>query len=161
MSIKKTIFLISGIRFTYKFVIPYIKTKQNIFFWFFFLNNGQSSHDFNKLVIKAKMHDKIYVYFFWSFLCCIKMQYDFLGFERLGRMHKNIFFLFSFFWQKLGIFNDVKVQSILIKNIITSARGNCKNPKPYFWKVFFYKKEKNEPGPAHPFWAGPTRLASA
>jgi len=67
-----------------------------------------------------------------------------------------------FFWQKLGIFNDLKIQSILIKNSITSARGNCKNPKPYFWEVFFFtKNEKNKSGPAHPFWVGPTRLASA
>jgi hypothetical protein len=35
MSIKKNYLLISGIRFTYKFIIPYIKTKQNIFFGFF------------------------------------------------------------------------------------------------------------------------------
>jgi len=32
---KRTTFLISGLRFTYKFVIPDIKTKQNIFFLFF------------------------------------------------------------------------------------------------------------------------------
>jgi hypothetical protein len=32
---KKTTFLISGVRFTYKFVIPDIKRKQNIF-WVFF-----------------------------------------------------------------------------------------------------------------------------
>jgi hypothetical protein len=83
-----------------------VKYKPKLLHWI----HGQSSHDFNKLVIKSKMHDKIYVYFFWSFLCCIKMQYDFLGFERLGRMHKNIFFFF--FWRKLGIFNYVKIQSI-------------------------------------------------
>jgi len=31
---KRNIFLISGIRFMYKFVIPYIKTKQNILIFF-------------------------------------------------------------------------------------------------------------------------------
>jgi len=31
---KRTIFLISGIRYTYKFVIPDIKTKQNMFEFF-------------------------------------------------------------------------------------------------------------------------------
>jgi hypothetical protein len=36
-----------------------------------------------------------------------------------------------------------------------------KIPNHIFGKFFFYKKEKNEPGPAHPFWAGPTRLALA
>jgi hypothetical protein len=55
---QKTIFLISGIRFTYKFIIQDIKTKQNIFF-LVFLKYWLSSHDFNKLVIKAKMHAKI------------------------------------------------------------------------------------------------------
>jgi hypothetical protein len=59
-----------------------------------------SSHDFNKLVIKAKMHAKI-TYIFFSFLCCIKIQYDFFSFERLGRMHENK----SFFFGKSGIFN--------------------------------------------------------
>ena len=53
MSIKKkTTFLISGIRLTYKFVIPNTKRKQNIFL--IFLKYGPSSHDFNKLVIKAQ-----------------------------------------------------------------------------------------------------------
>jgi hypothetical protein len=58
---KRTTFLISGLRFTYKFVIPDIKTKRNIFF--IFLNISQSSHDFNKPVIKAKMHAKIIFFF--------------------------------------------------------------------------------------------------
>jgi hypothetical protein len=35
MSIKELPFFISGIRFTYKFVIPDIKTKQKYFFDFF------------------------------------------------------------------------------------------------------------------------------
>jgi hypothetical protein len=46
-----------------------------------FLRYWLSSYDFNKLVIKVKMHAKT------------EIQYDFL---RLGHMHenKNIFFLF-------------------------------------------------------------------
>ena len=55
---KKTTFLISGIRFTYKFVIPNTKRKQNIFLEFF--KYWPSSHGSNKLVIKAKMHAKTY-----------------------------------------------------------------------------------------------------
>jgi hypothetical protein len=35
MSSKENTFLISGIRFTYQFVIPYTKTTQNIFFFVF------------------------------------------------------------------------------------------------------------------------------
>jgi len=60
---KRTTSLISGIRFTYKFVISDIKTKQNIFFDFF-LKYWLSSRDFNKLVIKAKMHANIYIYIY-------------------------------------------------------------------------------------------------
>jgi hypothetical protein len=63
---KRITFLISGIYFTYKFVIPDIKTKQNIFL--IFLKYWPSSHDFNKLVIKAKIHAKIYIYFLKFFL---------------------------------------------------------------------------------------------
>jgi hypothetical protein len=49
--------LISGIYLTYKFIIPHIKKKQNIFL---FLKYKPSSHDFNKLVIKSKIHANIY-----------------------------------------------------------------------------------------------------
>jgi hypothetical protein len=50
-----------------------------------------SSRDFNKLVIKAKIHAKT--------LFFMKIQYDFVFFlERLGRMNENkIFFYFLFF----------------------------------------------------------------
>jgi len=47
----------------YKFVIPDTKTKQNIFLDF--LKYWSSSRDFNKLVIKAKMHAKIFFGFFF------------------------------------------------------------------------------------------------
>jgi hypothetical protein len=52
-----------------------------------------SSRDFNKLVIKAKMHAKT---LFLKKKRKKKIQYDFIIFlERLGRMHENkIFFLF-------------------------------------------------------------------
>jgi hypothetical protein len=49
--------LISEIYFMYKFIISCIKQKQNIFS---FLKYRPSSHDFNKLVIKFKMHGDIY-----------------------------------------------------------------------------------------------------
>jgi len=55
---KEITFLISGIYFMYKFVIPYTKRKQNIFLKI--LKYWSSSHSFNKLVIKAKMHAKTY-----------------------------------------------------------------------------------------------------
>ena len=89
---KRTTFLISGLRFTYNFVIPNIKTKQNIFV-FDFLKYWPSSHDFNKLVIKAKMHAKI-ILFFLSFLCCIKIRYDFLALRDLAVCMKTKVFFF-------------------------------------------------------------------
>jgi hypothetical protein len=61
MSSKENTFLISGICFTYKFVILNTKTTQNKFFFYIYF--GQCSLDFNKLVIKAKMH--AITLFFW------------------------------------------------------------------------------------------------
>jgi hypothetical protein len=67
--------------------------KQNNIFFGCFLKYWLSSHDFNKLVIKAKMHAKTYI--FLNFLC-MKTRYDF--FERLGRMHESkTFFCFIIF----------------------------------------------------------------
>jgi len=57
---KRTIVLISGIRFTCKFVIHDIKKKIIIFFEF--LKYWPSSRDFNKLVIKAEMHAKTFFF---------------------------------------------------------------------------------------------------
>ena len=48
----RTIFLISRIHLTYKFVILDTKRKQNIFL--VFLKYRLNSHDFNKLVIKTE-----------------------------------------------------------------------------------------------------------
>jgi len=55
----KTIFLISGISFTYKFIIPNTKRRQKDFFRI--LKYWPSSHGLNKLVIKAKMHVNTYI----------------------------------------------------------------------------------------------------
>jgi hypothetical protein len=65
---KRTIVLISGIRFTCKFVPRILKDKQNKIF-VVFLKFWPCSLDFNKLVIKAKMHAKtlffsIYIYIY-------------------------------------------------------------------------------------------------
>jgi len=66
----KTIFLISGICFTYKFIIPDTKRRQKDFLEF--LKYWPSSHGFNKLVIKAEMHVNTYIVF-EIFLCCVKI----------------------------------------------------------------------------------------
>jgi hypothetical protein len=57
--VKKNIFLISRIHFTYKFVIPYTNIRQKDFLEF--LKYWPSSHGLNKLVIKAKMHVNTYI----------------------------------------------------------------------------------------------------
>jgi len=59
--IKRTTFLISRMCLTYKRIILNIKRKQNRFF-LLFLKYWPSSHDFNKLVIKAKMHAKTFFF---------------------------------------------------------------------------------------------------
>ena len=53
--------LISGTRLTYKIITQDIKRKQNNFF-LEFLKYWPSSRDFNKLVIKAKMHANTYFF---------------------------------------------------------------------------------------------------
>jgi len=85
----------------YKVVTSNTKTK-NIYF-LEFLKYWPSSRDFNKLVIKVKMHVNTY---FWIFIVW-KCDVIFL-FEIFGRMYENknmffYFFNFSVFWQKLGI----------------------------------------------------------
>jgi hypothetical protein len=111
---KRTIVLISGIRFTCKFVPRILKDKQNKFF-FVFWNFGQCSLDFNKLVIKAKMHAKT------LFFSCIKTQYDFLALRHLAVCTKTFFFKVfcilkvltktGYFNTGFCIFNDIKIQS--------------------------------------------------
>jgi len=100
----KTIFLISGIRFTYKFVIPDTKRRQKFFLEF--LKYWPSSHGSNKLVIKAKVHAKTFFKCFcfmhkkdnMIFFCYRKIRCDdfFFIFERLGRMHENKIYFFGF-----------------------------------------------------------------
>ena len=89
---KRTTFFISGIRFTYKFVIPDIKTKQKYFFDF--LKYWPSSHDFNKLVIKAKMHAKItYIY---NFLFSLLYKFFLVLRDLAVCMKTKVFFCFFF-----------------------------------------------------------------
>jgi hypothetical protein len=90
---KKYLFL-SRICFTYKFVIPNIY----IYIYLKFLKYWSNSCNFNKLVIKAKMHAKTY---FWSFLCCMKIHFDFLALRDLVVCMKQ---KYIFLW-KTGYFN--------------------------------------------------------
>jgi len=99
----KTTLLISGIYFTYKFIISDTKTTQNKFFfcfWYF----GQCSIGFNKLVIKTKIHAKTLFFGVW------KTQHNFLALRHLAECTK-IFFSFKFFFvflevlTKTGYFN--------------------------------------------------------
>jgi hypothetical protein len=100
---KRTTFLISAIRFTYKFIIQDIKTKQNIFL--IFLKYWPSSRDFNKLVIKAKMHANIYIFEVFFVVWKYNMIFFFFTFERLGRMHENEDMFLFYVLMKIGYFN--------------------------------------------------------
>ena len=138
---KRNTFWISGIRFTYKFVISDIKTKQNIF-WIF-LKYWPSSRDFNKLVIKAKMHAK--AFFFWSFLCCMKIEYEFLALRDLAVCKKTkTCFFFLMFWQKQGIlildlyFYDVKIQTNIKQNLVEKYVEELQIFKNIFFENFFW-----------------------
>jgi len=62
----KDIFLISGIRFTYKFVIQILKEDKKIFLQF--LKYWPSSHGSNKLVVTAKVHINTYIFLKFSLL---------------------------------------------------------------------------------------------
>jgi hypothetical protein len=85
---KETTFLISGIRFTYKFIIPDIKTIQNNFFVIFEILT-------NVLLILINWLLKPKCMLKYFFLVYEKHNMIFFSFETFGRMHKNIFFLFS------------------------------------------------------------------
>jgi hypothetical protein len=52
----------------YKFIIQILKEKKQNIFWVF-LKYLPSSHSFNKLVIKAKMHAKTYIYIYIYIQC--------------------------------------------------------------------------------------------
>jgi len=62
----KDIFLISGICFTYKFVIQILKEDKTIFLEF--LKYWPSSRGSNKLVVTAKVHTNTYIFLKFSLL---------------------------------------------------------------------------------------------
>ena len=145
--VNKKTFLISGIHFTYKFVISDTKTKQNKIFVVFW-NFGQCSLDFNKLVIKAKMHAKTLFSVVW------KTTIWFFSFETFGRMHEKYFFFFSKFFfvfeRKPGILipdlylYSIKIQTDIDQNAVTKLRKITDFLKGFFGIL----KKKN-------YWTGP------
>jgi hypothetical protein len=76
----------------YKFIILDTKRKKKIGY---FLKHWPSSHGFNKLVIKAKMHAKTYI--FWIF---VVWKYDMIFFFYLWETwlyvwKQDIFFVYN------------------------------------------------------------------
>jgi len=141
--------LISRIHLMYKVITPDIKRKQNNFFLKYWL----SSRDFNKLVIKAKIHADTY---FWNFLCYMKIQYEFYIyiFERLGRMHKNKKYFF-FILTKTWYFNT-GFESLQYKN----THQYWSKYSKIFWKnqIFdFFAR----PSPPHGAGLDPAGLAGS
>jgi hypothetical protein len=97
---KKTNFLISEVCFTYKFIIPDIKRKQNFFFGFF-LNIGLVLMALINLLLKPKCMLKHILYFYIFFIRKNDIIFFFI-LERLGCMHENkIFFCFINFFAML------------------------------------------------------------
>jgi hypothetical protein len=138
-----------------------------------FLKYWSSSRDFNKLVIKTKMHADTH---FWNFLCYMKIQYEFFIYilERLGRMHENkrfFFIIIIYVLTKTRYFNTGFV-SLQYKNTnrywlkcnenlrkITDIFLN--NFFEYFFSFFFYYYFFFL-GPTRPMWLGwtPANLRS-
>jgi len=125
-----------------------------------FLKYWPSSHDFNKLVIKAKIHANTY---FWNFLCCMKIQYDFIFyffvFEIFGRMHENKTFYFMFFvWMKIRYLKSdlylysIKIQTNIDQNAVKYLRKITDFKKNFSKKFFIFGL--GQPGPCG--WAGPS-----
>ena len=144
----KNIFLISGIRSTYKFIIPNTKRRPKDFLEF--LKYWSTSHGLNKLVIKAKMHANIYIVF-WNFLCCVKICcYNIYIYilERLGRMHENKIFFENL--TKTGYFNTGLV-SLQYKNTNRhwSKYINKITENHIFFEIIFeeFLFERARPGP--------------
>jgi hypothetical protein len=136
-----------------------------------FLKYWPISRDFNKLVIKTKMHANTH---FWNFLCYMKIQYEFFIyiFERLGRMHENKrFFLLLLFmsWRKPGILIIVSLQYKNTNRYWLKCNENLwkitdiflNNFFEYFFSFFFINITFFL-GPTRPLWLGwtPANLRS-
>jgi hypothetical protein len=91
-----------------------------------------SSRDFNKLVIKAKMHAKTFS-FFWNFIVW-KYNLKFFFFEETWPYvwKQNIFFMF---WQK----SDILIPDLYLysKKIQTN---NNQNAVKYLQKITYFLK---------------------
>ena len=104
-----------------------------------FLKYWPSSRDFNKLVIKAKMHANIN---FWTFVVWKYDMFFYIFFERLGRMHKNstfYFYIFIFFlWKPSILIPDLYLYNIKIQtNIDQNAVKQYTRKSQIFLKIFF------------------------
>jgi len=102
-----------------------------------FFKYWPSSRDFNKLVIKAKMHANTY---FWNFLCYMKIQYDFLLLlffrDLIVCMKTKTFF---YVLTKTGYFNT-GFESLQYKNTnqYWSKCSKIYEKMTIFWKDYFW-----------------------
>jgi hypothetical protein len=129
--------LIFGTRLTYKIITPDIKRKQNKFF-LEFLKYWPSSRDFNKLVIKAKMHANTYFLKFSLLLrdlvVCMKTKYIFFMSRRKRGILISDLYLYS-----------IKIQTDIDQNTVKTLQKitdffeilfEILLPKYYLLKVF-------------------------
>jgi hypothetical protein len=107
----KEILILSG----KNLIVLYCQNKK-YFFWNFW-NSDQILVTLINWLLNPKSMLK---HIFWSFLCCMKIQYDF-NFERLGRMHETK--KKYMFWRKPGIlipdlyFYGLKIQINIKQNL--------------------------------------------
>jgi hypothetical protein len=119
---KRTTFLISWIRFTYKFVILNIKRKQNNFFGFFW-NIGQVLVTLINWLLKPKCMLK-HIFFFEDFFVVWKYNIIVFAFRDLVVCMKTKTCFFFMFWWKLGIlisdlyFYGLKIQTDISQNSV-------------------------------------------
>jgi hypothetical protein len=100
-----------------------------------------SSHDFNKLVIKAKntclkhIFDFFFVFFEWKY----DMIFFFFIFERLGRMHENkIYFCFIIF---CNVLTKKEIKCVFWKkNLIELQHAKLRLVNPKKLNVFWLQK---------------------
>jgi hypothetical protein len=117
-----------------------------------FLKYWFSSRDFNKLVIKAKMHANIY---FWNFLCYMKIQYDFF-LRDLAVCMKTKHFILFFLRNPSILILDLYFYSIKIQINISKCNKIFVENHIFFKRIFL--RIFSGLGPTRPMRPGWTQL---
>jgi len=136
-----------------------------VFFW----NIGQVLMTLINWLLKLKC--MLNFFFFWSFLCCMKIQYDLFIFcflETWSYAWKQRHVSFFMFWWKPGIlipdlyFYGIKIQPDINQNDVEKCTGKSQIfPKWFLNFFYFFKLIWVGPGLPILIWANYTGWASA